>query len=89
MLGTDLPGSSLAEASSREIPGMAELTKIMTEMVRQNQQMLIAITAKEMGIKQVVDTEWTYDPSQAPPPPPAPAPTTKKKPAAKQPAPQN
>jgi hypothetical protein len=39
--------------------------------------------------KQVVDTEWTYDPSQAPPPPPAPSPTTKKKPAAKQPAPQN
>jgi hypothetical protein len=40
--------------------------------------------------KQVVDTEWTYDPSQAPPPPPAPAPAAKKKPAAaKQPAPQN
>jgi hypothetical protein len=59
-----------------------------------NAQNAIRDLKDSLNGKEVVDTEWIYDPSQAPPPPAAPAPGPKKKApakstAAKPAAPQN
>lgn len=45
----------LAEASSREVPGMSDFMKAMTDMMRQNQEIMMVLAGKAMGIKQEVD----------------------------------
>jgi hypothetical protein len=47
----------LAEASSRSVAGMPEFMAAMTKIMEQNQQIMITLAAREMGIKQEVDTE--------------------------------
>jgi len=49
----------LAEATTREVPGMADFMQVMTNMMKQNQQILMMLAektvAKELGIKPEVD----------------------------------
>jgi hypothetical protein len=56
----------LAEASHREIPGMSDFMQVMTNMMKQNQQIMQMLAekaiAKDLGIKQVVDDEEPLPP---------------------------
>jgi hypothetical protein len=49
----------LAEASTREVPGMSDFMQVMTNMMKQNQQILMMLAektvAKELGIAPEVD----------------------------------
>jgi hypothetical protein len=56
----------LAEASHREIPGMSDFMQVMTNMMKQNQQIMQMLAekaiAKDLGIEQVIDDEEPLPP---------------------------
>jgi hypothetical protein len=62
----------LAEASSREVPGMSDFMQVMTNMMKQNQQIMQMLAekamVKELGIKQVIDDEEPLPPIVEPAP---------------------
>lgn len=62
----------LAEASTREVPGMSDFMQVMANMMKQNQQILMALAeksmAKELGIEQVIDKEEPLPPVVETPP---------------------
>ena len=47
----------LAEASSRPVAGMDQFMGAMTQIMKQNQEMIFALTGKQLGIKQEIDNE--------------------------------
>jgi hypothetical protein len=46
----------LAEAALQPVPGLDKFMDVMTKVMEQNQQLVMAMTAKQLGVEPVVDT---------------------------------